>query len=244
MAAVKENPMVERLRNAAVKMGAHNDFQMHDLFLKAAAEIERQHALLNTAEFHDFAKGVVLEAAHQVQRWGEAHDRAKTPADWFWLLGYLAGKALAAANRDDKEKALHHCISSAGVLANWHAHISGNPTGFTPGASDLQRDVEAVFGSLDDESLPLAPLRNEDGICVHCNREECPGDCYTEELGRDPGFDEGEHIDPRCPECGETRCQHGARIGPTVFHFFTCIHCGRPTPSKYHPSCGKCIDGK
>lgn len=103
---MKENPMVERLRTTAVEVGSAKDFEMHDVLLEAAAEIERQHALLNTPEFEDFAKGVILESAHQVQRWGEAHDRAKAPADWFWLLGYLSGKILHALNGDDKTKAL------------------------------------------------------------------------------------------------------------------------------------------
>lgn len=86
------------------------------------AELE---ALINAPEVDDFLKGVRLEAAHQCERWGVDHDKQKEPQDWFWLLGYLGGKALAAAAAGNRAKALHHCISSGAVLLNWHAHILG-----------------------------------------------------------------------------------------------------------------------
>lgn len=73
-------------------------------------------ALLNTPELVDFASAVVREAAHQRNRWGEKHDAEKSDADWFWLVGYVAGKAL-----HKPEKRLHHIITTASVLANWHA---------------------------------------------------------------------------------------------------------------------------
>lgn len=79
--------------------------------------------LLNTPEFFDFIKAVPLEAAHQVERWGEEHDAKKEPQDWFWVIGYLAGKALRAHLTGDLKKALHHCISTAAVCANWHKAI-------------------------------------------------------------------------------------------------------------------------
>ncbi|NBC16375.1 MAG: hypothetical protein GVY18_03560 [Bacteroidetes bacterium] len=79
--------------------------------------------LLNAPELHDFARAVVLEAAHQRQRWGADYDEVREPVDWFWLLGYLGGKALHAAVLGDHDKALHHTISTAAMLANWHAHL-------------------------------------------------------------------------------------------------------------------------
>lgn len=84
------------------------------------AELKR---LLNTPEFLNFGKGVILEAAHQVKRWGPAHDRNKGPLDWFWLIGYLAQKVVVAQQAGDRNKALHHTISTAAVCANWHAAI-------------------------------------------------------------------------------------------------------------------------
>jgi hypothetical protein len=89
------------------------------------AELERLRALVNTPELHSFTDGVVLEAAHQRERWGNDHDAGKEPQDWFWLLGYLAGKALKAHSDGNAEKALHHTISSAAALANWHGAILG-----------------------------------------------------------------------------------------------------------------------
>lgn len=90
-----------------------------------ADEVERLDGILNTPEFYDFIKAVPLEAAQQVARWGTEQDSGKEPQDWFWLVGYLAGKALRAHLDGDTEKALHHCISTSAALANWHAQILG-----------------------------------------------------------------------------------------------------------------------
>lgn len=77
--------------------------------------------LLDTPELHDFAKAVVLEAAHQRTRWGDEHDAMKAPEDWFWTLGQVASKATQAARYGDREKYLHHILTSAALLNNWHA---------------------------------------------------------------------------------------------------------------------------
>lgn len=95
---------------------------------KLEAKIEALEAHLNTPELENFAAGVVSEAQHQRARWGSEHDATKTGADWFWLIGYLAQKALYAELAGDKDKALHHCISTASVLANWHSALSGEHT--------------------------------------------------------------------------------------------------------------------
>jgi hypothetical protein len=96
-------------------------------------ETKRLRALLNTPEVEDFDKGVPLEAAHQVLRWGTQHDAGKNAEDWFWLVGYLAGKALAAQKSGDREKAKHHCISTAAALRNWHAHLRSGASEMRPG---------------------------------------------------------------------------------------------------------------
>lgn len=93
----------------------------------AGMEKERDHP-----ETENFFKGVPLEAAHQRTRWSSDHDAGKSPADWFWLVGYLAGKCLSAHISGDREKALHHTISSAAALANWHMAIKG-ATNMRPG---------------------------------------------------------------------------------------------------------------
>lgn len=90
-------------------------------------------AKLNAPELHDFAKGVVIEAAHQRHRWGSEQDAGKDPQDWFWLIGYLAGKALRAHVDGDTTKALHHTISTAAALNNWHAAILGASNKMRPG---------------------------------------------------------------------------------------------------------------
>lgn len=103
---------------------------------EARAELEALKKLLNTPEIEDFDKAVPLEAAHQVQRWGAAHDDGKAPENWFWLLGYLGGKALAAAKAGDIDKAKHHCISSAAALRNWHAHLRAGFSVMRPGIAE------------------------------------------------------------------------------------------------------------
>ncbi|HEY2497311.1 MAG TPA: hypothetical protein VGK24_09600 [Candidatus Angelobacter sp.] len=106
-----------------------------------AAELERLKALLNTPEIEDFDKAVPLEAAHQIERWGAQHDSGKNPEDWFWLVGYLAGKGLAAFKLGDLTKAKHHCISASAALRNWHAHIRRGESEMRPGISAEKASV-------------------------------------------------------------------------------------------------------
>lgn len=87
------------------------------------AEAERLNTIINMPQANDFLRAVSIEAEHQRQRWSSAHDSGKTPADWFWLVGYLAGKALHAAVMCDAEKAEHHVITTAAACANWHRWI-------------------------------------------------------------------------------------------------------------------------
>src|SRR3546814_20855838 len=82
----------------------------------ASEEAQRLRALIDSPEMDNFLRAVHIEAAHQVEKWGMANDRAKRPADWFWLVGYLAGKALHSTVAGDHEKALHHCISTSAAL--------------------------------------------------------------------------------------------------------------------------------
>lgn len=83
--------------------------------------VEAYKKSLDVPELDDFAKGCVIEAQHQRQRWGDEHDTTKEPEEWFWLVGYLAGKGLNAQRAGDMEKFKHHLITGAAVLANWHA---------------------------------------------------------------------------------------------------------------------------
>lgn len=105
---------------------------------KAAAieRAEKAEAKLNSPELHDFAAGVVMEAAHQRERWGSEHDEAKGPDDWFWLVAHLATKARQAITYGDHDKALHHMITTAAALANWHARLTGSNTEMRPGVPE------------------------------------------------------------------------------------------------------------
>lgn len=125
-------------------------------------EVKELNERLNTPELCDFSKGVVLEAAHQRQRWSANNDAGKQHSDWFWLVGYLAGKALRAAMIGDTKKALHHCISTAAVLANWHAAITGTDT------SDASRHYHSERSLILHGSRPLSPRRSRSGQDFSC----------------------------------------------------------------------------
>jgi len=123
-------------------------------YLASLDRERRMRKALNTPEIHDFARGVVLEAQHQRQRWGTTHDAGKTNADWFWLVGYLASKALTAAGSGNVDKALHHTISTAAALANWHAALNGDNHEMRPGIDPAALSGQPVQG---DGSLRIAP---------------------------------------------------------------------------------------
>lgn len=98
------------------------------------SENERLLALLNNPETKDFIKAVELEAGHQRLKWSSEHDGGKTDAAWFWLLGYLGGKALHnpnpvdATEEEKHEKQLHRIIATAAACLNWHAYKQGKTT--------------------------------------------------------------------------------------------------------------------
>lgn len=104
----------------------------------------RMKAIVNAPEIADFAAGVLLEAAHQRNRFGTSTDPGKAAEDWFWLVGYLAGKVLRALAAKDTDKAMHHCISTAAVMANWHAAIAGHDNSVRPGIDPVARGVEVA----------------------------------------------------------------------------------------------------
>lgn len=118
-----ERELANARRHAARWKSAASEL---NILFRQAADLGRElHRLLNTPELVDFAKAVQLEAAHQRERWASDHDGGKTAADWFWLVGYLAGKALHAVVENRLEKAQHHVITTAAALANWRAALLG-----------------------------------------------------------------------------------------------------------------------
>ena len=142
---------------------------IHDA--RAARELLR---LIDTPELVDFPKAVHLEAVHQVQRWGVSDRKSKQPYDWHWLLAHLAGRALEHHKEAERlcgvrdrvteeglletraaidsqiayhrEKAVHHTITSAAVLAHWHASVIGKATGLQAGAPALKAEADTLAG--------------------------------------------------------------------------------------------------
>lgn len=96
--------------------------------LEALRRDAERYRELNTPEIADFLAAVEREALHQRDRWAAEHDAGKTDADWFWLIGYLAGKAI---NKPDK--ILHHIITTAAACLNWHAAKLGASNVMRPG---------------------------------------------------------------------------------------------------------------
>jgi hypothetical protein len=114
--------------------------QTHD----ALIELKRLRELINSPHIMAFLEAVKIEAIHQRERWGIDHDAGKSDADWFWLIGYLAGKALQASTQEPDAinpntatpivtKQLHHIITTAAACLNWHAHKIGDSTRMRPG---------------------------------------------------------------------------------------------------------------
>jgi hypothetical protein len=97
------------------------------------SEVQRLRSLIGRPYIGAWTDEVLIEAAHQRERWGSDHDRGKEPEDWFWLVGYLAGKALAAHRAGNASKAHHHTVSTAAVLAHWAASIGGRENVMRPG---------------------------------------------------------------------------------------------------------------
>lgn len=75
---------------------------------------------IDKPETGDFLRGALVEAAYQRQQWRDT-DPVKDDADWFWTLGYVAGKALRPDT--STEKKLHRIEAAAAILAHWHQAV-------------------------------------------------------------------------------------------------------------------------
>ncbi|KAF1046361.1 MAG: hypothetical protein GAK35_01046 [Herbaspirillum frisingense] len=105
------------------------------------AEVARLNQIVNSPQSGDFLRAVSTEGEHQRQRWGSSHDAGKTAADWFWLVGHLAGKALHAHAAGNVEKAEHHVITTAAALLNWHMAMFGK-TDMRPGIDGARHNLD------------------------------------------------------------------------------------------------------
>jgi hypothetical protein len=119
---------------------ANNQFAENEKLKQRLADAERRNAelegMLDTPHTSDWFEGVKLEAGHQIKRWGSEHDAGKGPADWFWLIGYLAQKAMTSQMLGNEVKAKHHTISTGAALLNWFRAITGDSTAMRPGIDD------------------------------------------------------------------------------------------------------------
>jgi hypothetical protein len=131
--------------------------------LALRAEVARLHALINNPHTEEFLSAVQYEAAHQRYRFGEAEDRKKSAENWHWLLGKLAGKCLFAVILGDKEKALHHTVSSGAMLANWFQAIKLDTSGSGRGLDLDLPSLETSENCANDVALGSVLVRNNIG---------------------------------------------------------------------------------
>lgn len=106
----------------------------------AHKRIQELETLINTPLVDNFIKALPLEAAHQQERWGTDHDVGKTQFDWIFLIGHLATRAAMKFTEGNREKALHHTITTAAVCLNWHRHMQGELTRFRPGTDTTESE--------------------------------------------------------------------------------------------------------
>lgn len=150
------------------------------------AALEAKAALLDAPEIHDFAKAVVFEAAHQRSRWSTEHDGDKTDADWFWLIGYLAGKALHTAT-EDNDKLLHRIVTVAAAACNWHAAKLGKTV--VPVKSVQQERLERLVGGPLQDDEPAPPLQLNAAFFAEMaedDNEITANDCEHSNVGARP----------------------------------------------------------
>jgi len=105
---------------------------LQDETRKLREEVRRLKGLM-TPETKDFVAAVEREAAYQRDHWGAKHDEEKSDADWYWTLGWLAGKAVNDPHDQDDtrtplERKLHRIVTAAALACNWHAAVKKRGT--------------------------------------------------------------------------------------------------------------------
>lgn len=102
-------------------------YEKHDpLVIELLSRYEKLYGLINKPEVIDFTRGMSCEFAFQNLKWGDETLDNYTHEDWFWVVGYLAGKAVHCFENDKHKKGLHHTITTAAVLSHWHSRaLSG-----------------------------------------------------------------------------------------------------------------------
>jgi hypothetical protein len=136
----------------------------------AEMEVARLHSIIHSPESDDFLKGVSIEAEYQRQLHGVDDTDARYDwHQWFWVVGYLAGKALAAckSGEGDGAKARHHLVTTAALLHNWHNTLTGKPAASVhsnrgKGVADAYlpdspNEVDRLFPLVDAQTLEKKP---------------------------------------------------------------------------------------
>jgi len=102
-------------------------------------------AAINVPETKNFARAIILEAAHQRARWSRS-DRHKSAYDWGGLICMLAGKAVHGTRHDrdsgtnadkEAEQTAHRIITVAATALNWFVAIGGK----VPTVDDVDREL-------------------------------------------------------------------------------------------------------
>ena len=150
-----EHPLMWLVSSALVGEG-HPPLETLEKMVK---EMERMQSLFASRVFWNFVDGLEREAAEEMGRSRSAPDQEWQKEDWFWLIGWVVGKALQAHIRGDCEKALHHTVSSAAVLINWQAAFIARGEGTKAECSDAAGATEQRPGVGPEEYPLLAEWR-------------------------------------------------------------------------------------
>lgn len=135
-----------------------DDTPWRAMYLDAMDRVRELEAKINTPHTADFIEAVRLEAAHQRERWGAAHDAGKADSDWFWLIDYVCGKAISKPN-----KQLHHIITTAAVCLNWHmARTVGND--MRPGIDSAPITITSQAGGAIPKDIDDFPGPEDFGV--------------------------------------------------------------------------------
>lgn len=129
---LKLTPEAEAKLNEALSAGGARPGQVwyreDPEVVQLRAEVARLNTIIKHPEHDDFIRGVSIEAEYQRCLHGvDASEGRFDWHQWYWVVGYLLGKALAAckSGEGDGEKARHHLVTSAALINNWHNVLTG-----------------------------------------------------------------------------------------------------------------------
>ena len=128
--------------------------ELEKIVIQKEETIKYLESLINTPTIDNFLSGIIYESAHQVERWKDNVDRESESFNWVFLVGHLATRAAAYHEAGNKEKALHHTITTAAVCLNWHRFLKGDRD-FFPGYNATKYFHGEPFGEKNNEIKPI-----------------------------------------------------------------------------------------